>query len=273
MKILMIGDVVSQCGCEMVRTCLPQLKRQFGADVAIVNGENAAIGNGILPGSAEHLFASGADVITTGNHVFRRFEMYDYLASHEQIIRPANYRPDAPGNGVYLYDGGSFSLLVVNLMGTSFLDPLKNPFDTMDEILRQYDATYTVVDFHAEATGEKRALGFYLDGRVSAVFGTHTHVQTADAQILKNGTAYITDVGMTGPEHSALGVKPERVIERLRTNLPVRFEVDEKEPCVMGGVCVTLDKKTGRSTGIVSFLARIDAQTHKITVQTTAERS
>lgn len=271
MKILMIGDVVSQCGCEMVRRCLPQLKRQFAVDVAIVNGENAAIGNGILPQSAEFLFASGADVITTGNHVFRRFEMHDYLSSHEQVIRPANYRPDAPGNGVYLYDGGSFSLLVVNLMGTSFLDPLKNPFDTIDEILKTHQATYTVVDFHAEATGEKRALGFYLDGRVSAVFGTHTHVQTADAQILPHGTAYITDVGMTGPEHSALGVMPERVIQRLRTNLPVRFEVDETEPCMLCGVCVTLEKRNGLCSAIESFCVRWDEHTHKMTIQTTVK--
>lgn len=248
MKLLMIGDVVSQPGCEMVRRFLPRMKRELGADVVVVNGENSAVGNGILPSSAESLLDSGADVITTGNHAFKRREIYEYFNTHEQVIRPANYKNGVPGRGVYRYDGGSYSLLVINLQGTSFMEPLENPFDAVDRILKEEEpATFTVVDFHAEATGEKKAFGFWLDGRVSAVFGTHTHVQTADEQILPNGTGFITDVGMTGPGLSALGVKPECVIERLRTSLPTRFEVDQDDPaCIMNGVLVELEKKSGR---------------------------
>lgn len=257
MKLLMIGDVVSQPGCEMIRRFLPRLKRELGADVVIVNGENSAVGNGILPSSAELLLNSGADVITTGNHAFKRREIYDYFNTHEYVIRPANYKDSAPGSGVYRYDGGSYSLLVINMQGTSFMEPLENPFDAIDRILqREEKATFTVVDFHAEATGEKKAFGFWLDGRVSAVFCTHTHVQTADEQILPNGTGYITDVGMTGPSISALGVKPECVIERLRTSLPTRFEVDQDDPaCRMDGVLVELEKKSGKCVKIRRFSA------------------
>ena len=273
MKLLMIGDVVSQPGCETVRSCLPALKRRFGADVAIVNGENSAVGNGILPGGAEHLLDSGADVITTGNHAFKRREMYDYFSTHEQVLRPANYPAGTPGSGVYRYDGGAFSLLVINLQGTSFMEPLENPFTTADRILREEEkATFALVDFHAEATGEKKAMGFYLDGRVSAVFGTHTHVQTADEEILSGGTAYLTDVGMTGPARSALGVKPLCVIERLRTNLPIRFEVDQEADCRMDGVFAEFDRKTGFCVQINRFCARIGAGQTEFSLQIAGER-
>ena len=273
MKLLMIGDVVSHPGCETVRKCLPVLKRRFGADAAIVNGENSAVGNGILPSSAEHLLDSGADVITTGNHVFKRREIYDYFSSHKQVIRPANYPPGAPGSGVYRYDGGAFSLLVINLQGTSFMEPIKNPFYAIDRILREEEkATFTVVDFHAEATGEKKAMGFYLDGRVSAVFGTHTHVQTADDEILPGGTAYLTDVGMTGPAYSALGVKPACVIERLRTSLPTRFEVEREAPCRMDGVFAEFDRKTGLCMKINRFCVRISPGQTEFTLQIAGER-
>ncbi len=273
MKLLMIGDVVSHPGCETIRKCLPVLKRRFGADAAIVNGENSAVGNGILPSSAEHLLDSGADVITTGNHAFKRREIYDYFSSHKQVIRPANYPPGAPGSGVYRYDGGAFSLLVINLQGTSFMEPIKNPFYAIDRILREEEkATFTVVDFHAEATGEKKAMGFYLDGRVSAVFGTHTHVQTADDEILPGGTAYLTDVGMTGPAYSALGVKPACVIERLRTSLPTRFEVEREAPCRMDGVFAEFDRKTGLCMKINRFCVRISPGQTEFTLQIAGER-
>lgn len=274
MKLLMIGDVVSQPGCEAVRRCLPALKRHFGADVTIVNGENSAVGNGILPSSAESLFTSGADVITTGNHAFKRREIYDYFMEHEQIIRPANFPSGAPGNGVYRYDGGSYSVLVINLQGTSYMEPITNPFYAVDRILKEEDkATFTIVDFHAEATGEKKALGFYLDGRVSAVFGTHTHVQTADEEILPGGTAYLTDVGMTGPHLSALGVKPSCVIERLTTCLPTRFEVERDVPCRMDGVFADFDKKTGKCTQINRFSVRMDAGFSECSLQITGEQA
>lgn len=245
-RVLMIGDVVSQTGCEFVRSRLPLLKRQLEVDVTVVNAENSAVGNGVLPTSAEHLFQSGADVLTTGNHVFKRREIYSFLEETEGIVRPANFPAGTPGKGYYLYDGGSFSLLVINLLGTSFMEPLESPFAAVDRILKENPASCVLVDFHAEATGEKKAMGYYLDGRVSAVVGTHTHVQTADDQILPAGTGYLTDVGMTGPLHSALGIKPECIIRRLTTQMPTRFEVDEQDECEMDGVLLELDTKTGR---------------------------
>lgn len=245
MKIMMIGDVIAQTGCDFLRAHLPAVKRLYGVDVVIANGENSAVGNGILPHSADFLLDSGVDVVTTGNHAYKRREIYAYLDETPQVIRPANYPPGSPGNGYYLYDGGSFTLLVVNLLGVSFLEPLENPFDTIERILRENPARYTVVDFHAEATGEKRAFGFYLDGRVSVVAGTHTHVQTADEQVLPKGTGYITDLGMTGPIQSVLGVNPECIIHRLRTHMPTRYEVSEDEPCAMEGAIFTLDERSG----------------------------
>lgn len=244
-KVLMIGDVVSQAGCLFLRARLPELKRKMQIDIVIANGENAAVGNGILPHSANHLLDSGVDVITTGNHVYKRREIYSYLDENEQILRPANFPSSCPGKGYYLYDGGSYRVLIVNLLGTSFMEPLENPFVTIDRILKENPADYTLVDFHAEATGEKKAMGYYLDGRVSGVVGTHTHVQTADEQILPNGTGFITDLGMTGPIRSVLGVKPEAVIARLKTHLPTRFEIEEDSACEMDGLLLTLKDESG----------------------------
>ena len=202
-------------------------------------------GNGILPKSAEFLFQSGVDVITGGNHSFKRREIYSCMEENEALLRPANFPDDCPGKGYYVYDGGAFTLLVINLQGTSFLEPIENPFAAADRILKEQKAKYTIIDFHAEATGEKKAFGYYMDGRVSAVCGTHTHVQTSDGHVLQNGTGYITDIGMTGPWESALGVRPECVINRLRTGMPTRFEIDEAAPCRMDAVLLTLSKDTG----------------------------
>lgn len=253
MNILMLGDVVGQGGCEAVRRLLPTLKKQYSADIVIVNGENSAQGNGILPSSAKHIFDSGADVITTGNHVFRRREIYDILDREDSaVIRPANYSPANPGRGVFVIDMLRFRLAVVNLMGTAGMEPLKNPFDTIDDILKTLDTPNIIVDFHAETTSEKRAMGFYLDGRVSALAGTHTHVQTADEQILPNGTAYITDLGMCGPKQSVLGVKPEQVIARFRTAMPTRFE-NPSGVQIVCGIAVELDEKNGRAKNVERF--------------------
>lgn len=249
MRLLMIGDVVSQAGCEFLREQLPGVRHRLKADVVIANGENSAVGNGILPRSARHLLDSGVDLITTGNHVFRRKEILPVLDEDTPILRPANYSDSVPGKGSFLYDKGKFLLLAVNLMGTSYMEPLGNPFDTMDRILASDEAKaarFIVVDFHAEATGEKKAMGYYLDGRVSVLAGTHTHIQTADEQILPEGTGYITDLGMTGPIHSVLGIKPECVIRRLRTALPTRFEAVEAGACRMDGCLFELDDETGR---------------------------
>ena len=250
MKILCVGDVVGSIGCRFLRSRLPRLKREKAIDAVVVNGENSADGNGITPDSAEDLFASGADVITTGNHVFRRKEIYSMLEEHAFLLRPANFPASAPGRGVCILDRGKYQIGVINLMGTAFMENLRSPFETMDQLLRETELPKTVIlDFHAEATGEKRALAFYLDGKLSAVFGTHTHVPTADETILPNGTGYLTDVGMTGPIFSVLGVKPEQVIEKYRSHMPVRFSVPEGD-CRMDAVLFEIDEKTGKTRSV-----------------------
>ena len=249
MRLLMIGDVVGAPGCNYVREKLPAFKRKYEIDVVVANGENSAVGNGVLPVSAGHLFDSGIDVLTGGNHSFKRREIYDYLPDHPNLLRPANY-PDCPyGEGWCVLDAGSFTLLVISLLGTVYLEPLDDPFRTADKLIREHPATFTVVDFHAEATGEKMAMGYYLDGRVSAVVGTHTHVQTADEQILEKGTGYISDLGMTGPVRSILGTSPEDIVQKMTSHLPTRFHVPEGA-CKLEGVILDLDKKTGLCTEI-----------------------
>ena len=246
MLILCIGDVVGTNGCEFLRRHLPALKRTKGIDVVIANGENASDGNGITPAAANHLFDSGVDVITAGNHTFRRREIYDYLDDTETMLRPANFPPDTPGRGMTVLDMGRSQVAVINLMGAVYLDEhLDCPFRTLDTLLKKPGLPkICIVDFHAEATGEKRALGYYADGRVSAVFGTHTHVQTADETVLPHGTGYITDVGMTGVIESVLGVKAELVIKKQLSRMPVRFDYADG-PCKMDCVLFDIDDKTG----------------------------
>lgn len=250
MKILTIGDVVSSFGCEYLRQELPKLKRELDADAVIVNGENSAVGNGITPKSADFLLDSGVDVITLGNHSLRRREIYDYLDDETNpIVRPANYHKSAPGRGYFIIDKGSFRIAVINLQGMIYLDPIENPFSVIDGIIdeiKDMGIKVIIVDFHAEATSEKRAMGFYLDGRVSALFGTHTHIQTSDNQILPQGTGYITDLGMTGTYYSVLGVDPECIINKLKTNLPVKFE-NNNGPCVLEGCLFEIDNETGKT--------------------------
>ena len=250
MKVLCVGDVVASVGRAHLERVLTATKRRVGADVCIVNGENAADGNGILPGSADDLFAAGADVITGGNHSFRRREIYERMENEEMLLRPANYPQGVIGHGVCTVDLGRAQLTVINLQGTTFMEPLDNPFDTLDRLLKEVgNPRFCVVDFHAEATSEKKALAYWADGRVSAVFGTHTHVQTADEQILPNGTGFITDVGMTGPIHSILGVAADAPIEKMRLHTPVRF-VPAEGPCRMEAVLFTLDDKTGKCVAV-----------------------
>ncbi len=247
MIILCIGDVVGSVGCKTVRRLLPAYKKMMGVNLVICNGENSADGNGITPVSAGYLFDSGVDVITLGNHTFRRKEFYEMLDEHPYIIRPANFpKGTTPGKGICNVDLGKNIVSVVNIMGNSYMDTnLACPFETAEAMLKEAEGKIIIVDFHAEATGEKRAMGFFLDGKVSAVFGTHTHVQTADNQVLPKGTGYITDLGMTGPVQSALGIKPELIIEKLKTQLPVRFEIAEGE-CRLEGVLLNIDEKTGK---------------------------
>ena len=246
MNILVIGDVVSAKGCEFLRSVLPTFKKVKGIDFCIANGENSAVGNGITPFSAQYLFDSGVDFITTGNHVYRRREFYEILDEREDIIRPANFHKGNPGRGYAVVDMGFTRIAVVNLAGTVYMDNCDNPFTAIDEILPKInDCKIKIVDFHAEATAEKKAMGFYLDGRVSAVFGTHTHVMTGDARILPKGTAYITDVGMCGESGGVLGMSPEGVVKRMRTKLQIPF-TPASGKVVANGVIFTLDNATGR---------------------------
>ncbi len=250
MRILCVGDVVGSAGCRQLERVLPAVKRQYGVDVCIVNGENSADGNGITPFSADALFRFGADAITTGNHVFHRREIYDRIDLCDGIVRPANYPSSAPGCGVFVVDKGRFQVAVINVMGQVYMDTLACPFETLDTLLA--DPTLPkvrIVDFHAEATAEKKALAYYADGRITALVGTHTHVQTADEQILPNGTGFISDIGMTGPVQSVLGIRPELAIEKMRGKLPVRFAVAEGE-CRMDAVLLTVDTASGKTTAI-----------------------
>ena len=250
MRLLFLGDVVGQGGCEFLMKKLPHYKRENGVDVCIANGENSAQGNGITPFSCKMLYDSGVDFITTGNHSFKRPEIVDYFDKESAIIRPYNFPKGAPGKGVGIIDKGRYRIAVINLMGTVYLEALNNPFTEIDEALKEIDGCKTViVDFHAEATAEKRALGFYLDGRVTAVLGTHTHVQTADEQILPKGTAYITDVGMTGPTESVLGIEPELAIKKMKSHLPVRFSNAEGQHSI-NACLIDIDEKTGKATSI-----------------------
>lgn len=256
-NLLFVGDVVSSYGVDFLLNTLPQIKRAYKTDFCIVNGENSAVGNGITPNSYHDLLSAGADLITGGNHTFRRPEFADILDDEfSAAIRPANVHSSAPGRGYAVLTRGSKKLGVINLMGESFMDmKVTDPFDKLDELIKLLNAQNIkniLVDFHAEATGEKRAMGFYTDGRVSALLGTHTHVRTADAQILPNGTAYQTDVGMTGVINSVLGVNPDDIIKRLHTGLPVRF-TNNPGPCSMGCTIIKTDDNTGKTVAIESY--------------------
>ncbi len=247
MKILVIGDIVGTGGCRHLRAKLPSLKRTMGIDLVIANGENSADGNGITPVSMDYLFDSGVDVITTGNHSFRRPESYAVYEQEPYLLRPDNFPPGAPGKGWCVYDMGRTQVCIANIMGTVYMESLDDPFRAADAILKATpECTIHVFDFHAEATAEKRAMGFYLDGRASVVFGTHTHVQTADECILPQGTGYITDVGMTGPVQSVLGIKPELAIAKMKTKLPVRFANAEGTQ-MMNCALFTVDDRTGKT--------------------------
>lgn len=253
MNILCVGDVCGSIGCEALKKKLPELKKTYSVDLTIVNGENSADGNGITPQSAEQLFSFGADVITGGNHSLRRSEVYSLLDENPCILRPHNIEAEY-GSGYCLYDMGRYSVAVINLSGTIYLEQLsaKNPFSAADELLERAKAdgaNIVVVDFHAEATSEKKALGIYLDGRASVFFGTHTHVQTADEQILPLSTGYITDLGMTGPKDSVLGVRSDIIISRLKDKNMQKFFLAEGE-CILNACLFTVDEKSGLTTKI-----------------------
>ena len=260
MRLLAVGDVCGNIGCGAVKRILPRLKKSKNIDMVVINGENSADGNGITPESADFLFACGADVITGGNHSFRRKQIYDYLDQNEFLLRPHNLPEAENGKGICFVDLGYVTAAVINLSGKIYLEKLgaSCPFKAADELIekaREAGAKIIAVDFHAEATSEKRALALYLDGKVSAFFGTHTHVQTADEQILSGGTGYITDLGMTGPINSVLGVKSEIIINRLKDGIPSKFELADGE-CMLCGCIFDIDIKTGKTVGIERLLIR-----------------
>jgi 2',3'-cyclic-nucleotide 2'-phosphodiesterase len=236
--ILFVGDLVGGLGKRTLLRLLPGLVEEHTPDFVVVNGENAAGGLGITPKIADELFAAGVDVITLGNHAYHRREIYDYLDRTERILRPANFLAVQPGHGWCIVERGGVRLAVVNLQGNVFLRAGRVAFTEIDAVLAQLEgkADHVLVDFHAEATSEKVAMGWHLDGRVTAVLGTHTHVPTADARVLPGGTAYMTDVGMTGPRGGVIGVVKEQAIASLRTHMSVRFETSEEDPWLMGAL-------------------------------------
>lgn len=248
MRVLCVGDVCAPSGCEAALKFVPALKREYGIDFTIVNGENSALGNGITPQSAALLFSAGADVITGGNHTLRRSEIYEMLDSNPFLLRPDNLEAEH-GGGYVLFDLGRYSAAVINLSGQVYLEREKaaNAFTAAEKLTaraKAEGAKFIFVDFHAEATSEKRAMGFFLDGTVSAVFGTHTHVQTADEQILPGGTGYITDLGMTGVIDSVLGVQKQIIINRLKVGGSEKF-VQAQGKAMLNGCVFEIDDNSG----------------------------
>ncbi len=248
MRVLMVGDVVGKPGRKALAQVLPGLRRELRADVVIANGENAAAGRGITPATARELLEAGADVLTSGNHVFDQKDILPHLDGELPLLRPANYPAAAPGRGMITIRG----LTVLNLQGRSFMVDIDDPFRLADEALESLrPGALVVVDMHAETTAEKAAMGWYLDGRVAAVLGTHTHVPTADHRILPGGTAFVCDVGMVGPRDSIIGNDVQAVIQRFLTGMPTRLPVAEHSPAVQfNAVLVDVDESTGRARSI-----------------------
>jgi metallophosphoesterase (TIGR00282 family) len=251
MNILFIGDIFSSVGRHIVADHLADIKQTQRIDLAIANAENSAGGFGVTPSIAEELFAMGLDVLTTGNHIWDKKEIYEYLGRHPALLRPGNYSAAAPGSGVIVANARNGNqCAVINLQGRTYMPMTECPFRKADEILNSLDGTrIRFVDFHAELTSEKMAMGWYLDGRVSAVVGTHTHIPTADTRILPGGTAYQTDVGMTGPYDSVIGVRKDVIIERFLNGMPVRME-PAKGSVELHSVIVEVDDATGRALAI-----------------------
>jgi metallophosphoesterase (TIGR00282 family) len=253
-KLLFVGDVVGSPGRRALEELLPALREQHEPDFIVVNGENAAGGVGITERIARGMLGLGVDAITLGNHAFRHPDVFEYLDREERIVRPANYPKRDPGRGHTVVERDGKRLAVVNLAGTVFLDANRSPFAEADAILAELRgrADHVLVDFHAEATSEKVAMGWYLDGRVTACVGTHTHVPTADARVLEEGTAYISDVGMTGPRQSVIGVEREKAIRRFLTMTPVKFDTASGDPWLNAVLIAAADD--GRATSIEQLL-------------------
>lgn len=260
MKVLFIGDIVGDLGIDAVEKYLPRLKKKYQIDVVIANGENAAKGRGITKRIYQDLLMMGVDVITMGNHTWDQREIYDFIDDTDYLIRPANFSKEAPGKGMTTITKNGQAISVINLHGRVFLPAHDEPFAMAEELIAEAkkQSPIVFVDFHAETTSEKIALGWHLAGQASVVVGTHTHVQTADERILPGGTAYISDVGMTGPYDEVLGMKKESVIYRFKTNMPVRFEVSERGAEVLSAFFVEIDDKNGQATHCERILINKD---------------
>jgi metallophosphoesterase (TIGR00282 family) len=252
-RALLIGDIIGKPGRTAVRHALPDLRRELDIDLVVANGENVAAGMGLTPSLSEELLGAGIDVITSGNHIWDKREIYSYLEGDPPVLRPINYPHEVPGRGWLVHHlpaGGEVA--IVNAMGRVFMNQLDSPFTALDQLLDEAAEPLPpvrIVDFHCEITSEKNAMGWYLDGRVTAVVGTHTHVPTADARLLPKGTAYISDIGMTGPRDSIIGFKVDTVLPRFVRHLPTRFEVGSG-PVAFNAVVVEAELATGRATGI-----------------------
>ena len=251
MKLLLIGDVVGKPGRAALLDRLQDLKEQHAIDFTVMNAENVAGGFSITPAIAELLFASGVDVMTSGNHIFDKHEVVDYIRQQPRLLRPANYPPQTPGNGMWVGEAKGVPMAVISLMGRVFMQPSDDPFRIVAELLESLPPAVKVrvVDIHAEATSEKAAMGWYLDGRVSAVYGTHTHVQTADERLLHEGTAYITDLGMTGSYGGVIGMKKGDIINRFTSPIHRKPDHSKSEVRICGAV-VDVDEQTGRARSI-----------------------
>ncbi|MBT9717739.1 TIGR00282 family metallophosphoesterase [Enterococcus durans] len=252
MRVLFIGDVVGSMGREMITEYLPRLKKKFRPQVTIVNGENAAAGRGITEKIYKKFLQDGVDVVTMGNHTWDNRDIFEFIDQAKKMVRPANFPEGTPGQGIVFVKVNQLELAVINMQARSFMVDLDDPFRKMNELIEEARKRTPIifVDFHGETTSEKQAMGWFLDGKVSAVVGTHTHVQTNDARILPQGTAYLTDVGMTGPYDGILGMRREPVIEKFLTALPKRFEVVENGRGLLSGCLLEIDDVTGKAKTI-----------------------
>jgi 2',3'-cyclic-nucleotide 2'-phosphodiesterase len=252
MNILLIGDIIGKPGRHAVHNCIGKVKSDHSIDFIIANGENIANGTGIQPDSFKNLIDMGVDVVTSGNHIWSKKEAREILGRDLRLLRPHNYPSENPGSGLGIFDCKGTPIAVLNLIGRVFMQPVDCPFKSADKALEQIQgkAKIIIVDMHCEATSEKRAMGWHLNGRVSSVTGTHTHIMTADEEILPGGTAYLTDIGMSGSPNSVIGMKQQQVMSRFLTGAPARFEVSEELPYLFQAVVVSVDKETGKATKI-----------------------
>ncbi|MDC3416327.1 TIGR00282 family metallophosphoesterase [Aquibacillus salsiterrae] len=260
MRILFVGDVVGSPGRDMVQQYLPKLKQKYQPHISIINGENAASGKGINEKIYKNFLAWGAQAVTMGNHTWDKKEIFEFIDDAKNMVRPANFPEGTPGKGLIFIKYNSFEVAIINLQGRTFMPPLDDPFRKADELIEEAKKRTNLifVDFHAEATSEKLAMAWYLDGKVSAVIGTHTHIQTADERVLPKGTAYLTDVGMTGPYDTILGMEKEAVIKKFLTSLPVRFEVPKDGRTQLSAVIIDIDQNSGQANKIERVLINDD---------------